>query len=51
MTEENLNLKFHFCAVKDLDEAAFTWNKNARYSNIPFNGNIIKEKTLIKALG
>ena len=45
-------LKISFCAVKDLDEAVFTWNKNARYSNIPVNGNIIKEKTLslVKAL-
>ena len=31
---------------KDLDEAIFTWFKNARPNNIPFNGIIIKEKAL-----
>ena len=29
---------------KDLDEAVFTWFKNARSNNIPVNGNVIKEK-------
>ena len=31
---------------KDLDEAFFTWFKNARLSNIPVNGIIIKQKAL-----
>lgn len=37
---------------KDLDEAVFTWFKNARSNNIPVNGNVIKEKpwALLKAL-
>ena len=34
---------------KDLDEAVFTWFKNASSSNIPVNGIIIKEKTLTLA--
>ena len=37
---------------KDLDEAVFTWFKNARSNNIPFNGIIIKEnaQSLAKSL-
>ena len=31
---------------KDLDEAVFTWFKNAHSNNIPVNGIIIKEKAL-----
>ena len=31
---------------KDLDEAVFTWFKNALSNNIPVNGVIIKEKAL-----
>ena len=31
-------------ANKDLDEAVFTWFKNARLNNVPVNGIIIKEK-------
>ena len=34
---------------KDLDEAIFTWFKNARSNNIPVNGIIIKEKALSRA--
>ena len=34
---------------KDLDEAVFTWFKNARSDNIPVNGIIIKEKALSPA--
>ena len=31
---------------KDLDEAVFTWSKNARSNNIPVNEIIIREKVL-----
>ena len=31
-------------ANKDLDEAVFTWFKNARSNNIPVNGIIIKKR-------
>ena len=31
---------------KDLDEAVFTWFKNASSENIPVNGIIIKEEAL-----